>query len=521
MPPVLMILLSFCGLSLYVLRIRLLVAPMMDAGPFVVATCEDEFMQGVAPTKRTVTSAVQAALEADAEYDEDEVERIVIGDRWSLLGLMYGRRTVAVPFTRCKAVHPGGTQTSTGGGSSSSSTSIGLVLAADGSQPKYAEAVYVAMHNIRRLHKCNLPAEVFHVGPSEGFEATAARRIEVLGEVHILDMLDRLHPRVRDVARSRLRSFAAKPFALLAASCEQCILLDANALFFTSPSSLFHLASYKRTGVQLFNDYVQAYRIVEPWFISSYLGEPGLIDVDAYRNITQNGEIDSSVIVLDKRKAWRYLHLVCALNWWKAILDRHAWGDKDTWALGAVALSTDGGGYRHAGVSGSTVGWLTMGSDMSSASKPSALWGHVQFAAKADGVGSDELLYLNWQPHYAAGYINLQPTRQGEEPGHGAACCVMWRDKPEGPHAEESNYPTVEPSAYKKALFAAFEDARTALDEVRAEPLQKPHWWGQVRYRRCAIYFAVMLVGSAYAALSLWRDWHAATAGGGCSAVRT
>ena len=31
MPPVLMILLSFCGLSLYVLRIRLLVAPMMDA----------------------------------------------------------------------------------------------------------------------------------------------------------------------------------------------------------------------------------------------------------------------------------------------------------------------------------------------------------------------------------------------------------------------------------------------------------------------------------------------------------
>ena len=115
----------------------------------------------------------------------------------------------------------------------------------------------------------------------------------------------------------------------------------------------------------------------------------------------------------------------------EAILDRHAWGDKDTWALGAVALSTEGGGYRHAGVSGSTVGWLTMGSDMSSSSKPAALWGHVQFAAKGDGVGSDELLYLNWQPHYAAGYINLQPTRQGEEPGHGAACCVMWRDKPE------------------------------------------------------------------------------------------
>ena len=44
------------------------------------------------------------------------------------------------------------------------------------------------------------------------------------------------------------------------------------------------------------------------------------------------------MVLLDKRRAWRYLHLVAALNWWKAAFYRHAWGDKDTWVLAAVAL---------------------------------------------------------------------------------------------------------------------------------------------------------------------------------------
>ena len=54
--------------------------------------------------------------------------------------------------------------------------------------------------------------------------------------------------------------------------------------------------------------------------------------------LTQGAECDSSVVLLDKRRAWRYLHLVAALNWWKAAFYRHAWGDKDTWVLAAVAL---------------------------------------------------------------------------------------------------------------------------------------------------------------------------------------
>ena len=80
--------------------------------------------------------------------------------------------------------------------------------------------------------------------------------------------------------RARLRSFAAKPFALLASSFERAILLDANA-FFVPPERLLHLHAYRSVGVQLFTDYVRSYHIVDPWLVSSYLGE-GRADVEAY-----------------------------------------------------------------------------------------------------------------------------------------------------------------------------------------------------------------------------------------------
>ena len=41
----------------------------------------------------------------------------------------------------------------------------------------------------------------------------------------------------------------------------------------------------------------------------------------------------------------------------------------------------------------------------------------------------------------------------------------------------------------------------------------RAHWWGQVRYRRCAIYFGVLLAGGGYALVALWRDARAGAGG--------
>ena len=213
------------------------------------------------------------------------------------------------------------------------------------------------------------------------------------------------------------------------------------------------------------------------------------------------------MVVLDKTRAWRYLHVVAALNWWKAAFYRHAWGDKDTWALAAVAIGADGGAPRHAGVRGSTVGWMARDAALR-AELPTPVWGHVQFDDSSAGGAlhnGSSMLYLNWQPHYAAGFVDMQP-RWGP-PGRDISCCVMLRDHWEGPHDEQPLRPTIDPSANAEQLERTFVDAGEALDAIRAAPLTKPHWWGQVRYRRCTIYFVVMGVGSAFAALSARRDW--------------
>merc|ERR1740139_168868 len=227
-------------------------------------------------------------------------------------------------------------------------------MAADGGSAKYADAVHVALHNIRTLHRSPLAVEVFHVGAAERFGGAAAAQLLAFRNVALLDVFPRLHPALRAAAATRLRSFAVKPFALLACSFERALLMDANVIFFRPPEALFLLRGFRSTGVQLFRDYVRSFDIVDPWVLSEYLA-PGAAGARRFAALTQGAECDSSVVVLDKRRAWRYLHVVAALNWWKSAFYRHAWGDKDTWVLAAVALErldadADAGAGAGAGV---------------------------------------------------------------------------------------------------------------------------------------------------------------------------
>jgi hypothetical protein len=493
-PPLLLTMASAGLLGAYLAAFRLFRAPAALAGPFT-APCPG-------------AAGLGNLFEAQAP-----TEIVRVGDRWTLLGLMYGGREVHVPppcsdsiwsrlerETRHAPASSSSSSTSPSPPAAGAAASVGLVLAADGSQHKYADAVYVALHNIRVLQRSTLPAEVIHVGEAERFSPSDTARLEALGKVQVLDMLPRLHPGVRAQASTRLRSFASKPFAMLASTFTTVILVDANALFFSPPEALLGLESYVAVGVQLFTDYVEAYRIVDPWLVSGYLGHGREDDVASYVRITQGAECDSSVVVVDKARAWRYLHMVAALNWWKAVIDRHAWGDKDTWALAAVALARHGDGTSYAGSKGSGVGWLAR----QTTTPPKAVWGHVQFDSSHDLSDARALLYMNWQPHYAAGFIDLEGD---DPPGQTLSCCVMLRDHWAGPHDEKPLWPTIDSSAHVQALRRTFLDARDATRHVGAPAIAPVHWWGQVRYRRCTIYFAVLGAGVAFAAASVWSTW--------------
>ena len=55
------------------------------------------------------------------------------------------------------------------------------------------------------------------------------------------------------------------------------------------------------------------------------------------------------------------------------------------------------------------------------------------------------------------------------------------------------------PAARAAALAATLNATAAALRAVGADTsgAASPHWWGQVRYRRCLIYWALLYVGGA------------------------
>ena len=106
------------------------------------------------------------------------------------------------------------------------------------------------------------------------------------------------------------------------------------------------------------------------------------------------------------------------------------------------------------------------------------------------------LLTLTWGAHLLA----------GERPASDALhCCVQLEEHWAGPHSEEKWYPLTPRATHALALDRTFGDARDALRVLNAD-IQKPHWWGQVRYRRCLIYFCVLALGCA---LLMWSLAHA------------
>lgn len=281
-----------------------------------------------------------------------------------------------------------------------------------------------------------------------------------------------------------------------------------------------------------------------------------------------------SAVVVHKRRAWRYLHVVAALNWWQALFYRHMWGDKDTWALAAIALDSGAGDTRAgdtgagdadagdadtgdadagdtaaggtgagatgpgpsssaADSAGSRVGWL---GSKEAAGPPRAIWGHVQFIPRTEatsGCGAEragaeraeaavgaagapaplseacaaaaplwEPLYLNWQPHFAAGHIELLR-------GAAVRCCVFLEEHWQGPHALPRLHPELPQHTHRDAVARALNATAQALRELdppggeRLFALLQPHWLHNDRLRSCLLCHGAMVGGLVAVGISL------------------
>ncbi|KAK5454172.1 hypothetical protein LTS15_006172 [Exophiala xenobiotica] len=129
------------------------------------------------------------------------------------------------------------------------SNQVGFVICA-GSNNFHLAAHLI--RNLRRVHSSRAPIEIAYAGENDLRAEHRTYLSNLEPDVSLIDLLDRFPAAHDDLVGS---GWAMKPFALLASSHIRAILVDADALFLTSPDSLFEVnPGLDRTGVLFFHD---------------------------------------------------------------------------------------------------------------------------------------------------------------------------------------------------------------------------------------------------------------------------
>nr|KAJ3421632.1 hypothetical protein HK105_002868 [Polyrhizophydium stewartii] len=206
---------------------------------------------------------------------------------------------------------------------------------------KYALVAKLAITAIRRLGS-PLPIEVFFCGDDD-LAAAERAMLAALPGVAVVDMRSRLA--ITDCQRS----WGNKPFAALASSFREVILMDADTMFVQPPDVLFGMRGYSDTGALLFRD-----RTLAPGLLSHGYGITALIcaaaepfqdqllygDSRVVHRRSSSVEIDSGVVVWDKARVMPVVLLTCLFNSqpFRDVLYTWSHGDKESFWIAHETL---------------------------------------------------------------------------------------------------------------------------------------------------------------------------------------
>jgi hypothetical protein len=108
------------------------------------------------------------------------------------------------------------------------------------------------IRTLRRVHGSQFPIEVAYAGEEDLKPEHRRFLADLEAGVSFIDLLKRFPAAEPDLVKG---GWAMKPFALLAAASPRAVLMDADALFLTSPDALFDThPGLQRTGTLFFHD---------------------------------------------------------------------------------------------------------------------------------------------------------------------------------------------------------------------------------------------------------------------------
>jgi hypothetical protein len=196
----------------------------------------------------------------------------------------------------------------------------GIVMCAGGA--RVLTCAWVAINVLRRVVGCELPIQLWHIGPRELGELEAAMFAE-LG-VEVVDALEigRTWP-----ART-LGGWELKPYALVHSRFEQAMLLDADNVVVMNPEFLFELPQFTETGALFWPDIERITADNPIWELCGvpFRSEPAW---------------ETGQLLVDKPRCWHALQIALHMNMHSESFYPHTGGDKDTFHLAWLLAGAD------------------------------------------------------------------------------------------------------------------------------------------------------------------------------------
>ncbi len=182
---------------------------------------------------------------------------------------------------------------------------------------RYFTCAWVLLYVLRRVHQSTLPIQLWHLGRAE--MSDEMRLILEKEDVEVIDAETVIHQYPAKIGGG----WPLKPFAIAQSRFREVLFLDADTVPLVAPETIFDWDIYRNAGLLFWPDVVDL-RDTNP--IWNRLGlEP--------RNCTS---VDSSILAIDKERAWTPLNVAMLLNehWHETYKFVH--GDKDTFLLSAL-----------------------------------------------------------------------------------------------------------------------------------------------------------------------------------------
>ncbi|KAL9084160.1 MAG: hypothetical protein Q9165_008208 [Trypethelium subeluteriae] len=231
----------------------------------------------------------------------------------------------------------------------------GIVIPTSGSSLRFAIHL---IQNLRYVLSTELAIEIAYAGDSD-LSPYHREVLRSLGpNISILNVLEKFDD---DVLNLNNGGWAIKPFAALASSFRDVILLDADAVFLQDPALLLEDPSFQATGALFFHDrllWQNVFKDRAKWWRQ----EMAAADRRPSATLRQSKvwtegyaeEMDSGAVILDKGR-WGVLLGLLHVCWQnsedprEAITYRTTYGDKESWWFGMELVGTPYAMEQHYG----------------------------------------------------------------------------------------------------------------------------------------------------------------------------